>query len=93
MLSDLELTVKLTEDLDDKQQEMIVRETFIGGTSEILSKQTLTIVFVFFAILCKKWIQTYETLTNIFNLLCKLKCAHAFLFLNMIHIIVHANIN
>ena len=28
MLSDLELIIKLTEDLDDKQQEMIVREDF-----------------------------------------------------------------
>ena len=46
MLSDLELIIKLTEDLDDKQQEMIVRETFIVDTSEILSKQTLPIVFI-----------------------------------------------
>ena len=73
MLSDLELIIKLTEDLDDKQQEMIVRETFIGDTSEILSKQTLTIVFnLFCAILFIKWIQTYETQPNIFNLLCKM---------------------
>ena len=50
VLSDLELIIKLTEDLDDKQQEMIVRETFIGDTSEILSKQTLTIVFI--CVLC-----------------------------------------
>ena len=50
MLSDLELIIKLIEDLDDKQQEMIVRETFIGDTSEILSKQTLTIVFI--CVLC-----------------------------------------